>query len=185
MRSAAVDNFGFVVWGVGSRDRLIFRVLNHVVEINMVRPREIVLILFVIERPVVRIGRNCRRAHVFGDRLRVIQYLYLHGVMVTLFSAVRGAVVVLVPDLIPAVAGEGHGGKRNDCPVLADKSVARGDDAGRVEYLQHLRDLRKQSTLRWFGRTLLALIDAFMSIKRNTLVPLAPGQPALGRRNLG
>ena len=119
MRRTAVNDVVFVVWGVGSSDRLIFHVLNHVVEINMVRPCEIVLILFVIERPVVRIGRDRRRSHVIGDRLRIVQYLDLHGVVVTLFSAVRGAVVVLVPNLIFAVAGEGHGGKRNDCPVLA------------------------------------------------------------------
>ena len=125
------------------------------------------VILFVIERSVVRIGRDCRRAHVFGDSLWVVQYLDLHGVVVTLFSAVRGAVVVLVPNLIPAVASERHHGKRNDCPVLAHKPVARGDDTGCVEYLEHLRDLRKQSTLRWFGRTLLALIDAVVGIKGN------------------
>ena len=118
----------------------------------------------------MRIGRDGCRAHVFGDSLWVVQYLDLHGVVVTLFSAVRGAVVVLVPNLIPAVASERHRGKRNDCPVLAHKPVARGDDTGCVEYLEHLRDLRKQSTLRWFGRTLLALMDAVVGIEGNPQV---------------
>ena len=72
-----------------------------------------------------------------------------------------------MPNLISAVAGEWHGGKRNDCPVLANESVARGDNAGRVEYLQYLRNLRKRGSIRGFGHLFLALIDAVVGIKRN------------------
>ena len=53
VRRAAMDDVVFVVYGVGAADRFLFHILNHVVEINMVGPREIVLIFFVIERPVV------------------------------------------------------------------------------------------------------------------------------------
>ena len=87
--------------------------------------------------------------------------------VVPLFSAVRGAVVVLVPNLIPAVAGEGYGGERNDCPVLADKPVARGNDAGCIEYLQHLGNLGKCSPSLGSGHLFLALIDAVVGVERD------------------
>jgi hypothetical protein len=86
--------------------------------------------------------------------------------VVPLFSAVRGAVVVLVPNLIPAVAGEGHGGERNDCPVLAHKLIAGGNDTGCIEYLQHLGHFGKRGSIRGFGDLFLALIDAVMGIRR-------------------
>ncbi len=87
--------------------------------------------------------------------------------VVALFSAVRRAVVVLVPNLIPAVAGEGHGGERNDCPILADKPVAGGNEAGCIEYLQHLGNLGKCGSIRGFGDLFLALIDAVVGIRRD------------------
>ena len=72
-----------------------------------------------------------------------------------------------MPNLIPAVTGYGHGGKRNDRPVLADELVARADDAGCVDYLQYFGNLGKRGSIRGFGYPFLALIDSVVDVERN------------------
>ena len=71
-------------------------------EIEVVGSGEIVVVFFVIEGPVVRVGHGRRRAHVFAHGLRIVQHFDLHGLVVALFAAVERAVVVFVPVLVAA-----------------------------------------------------------------------------------
>ena len=116
-----MDNIAGVVLGVGAADGLAFHAAEVVGEIEVVGPGEIVVVFFVVEGPVVGVGHGRRRAHVLAHGLRIVQHFDLHGLVVALFAAVERAVVVLVPVLVAAAAGEGRiVGERHDAPVLAD-----------------------------------------------------------------
>ena len=59
-------------------------------EIEVVGSGEIVVVFFVIEGPVVRVGHGRRRAHVFAHGLRIVQHFDLHGLVVALLRLLNG-----------------------------------------------------------------------------------------------
>ena len=72
----------------------------------MIGAGKVVVILFVVEGPILGVGDGGGRPHLLSHWLRVVEHLNLHGLMVTLFAAVIGAVVILVPMLIAGAAGK-------------------------------------------------------------------------------
>ena len=116
-----MDNIAGVVLGIRAADGLALHAAELVGEIEVVGPGEIVVVFFVVEGPVVRVGHGRRRAHVLAHGLRIVQHFDLHSLVVALFAAVERAVVVLVPVLVAAAAGEGRiVGERHNGPVFAD-----------------------------------------------------------------
>ena len=104
----------------------------------MIRAGKVVVILFVIKGPILGVGHGGGRPHLLGHRLGVIEHLNLHGLVVALFAAVIGAIVILVPMLIARTAGKGGiVGKGHNRPVFADKLVAGRDQPRRVEQIKH------------------------------------------------
>ena len=97
------------------------------------------MIFLVIKGPVVRVGHGRGRPHVLAHGLRIVQHFDLHGLVVALFAAIERAIVVLVPVLVAAAAGEGRiVGERYNGPVFADQLVAGRDDAGSVDDFEHI-----------------------------------------------
>ena len=97
-----MDNIAAVVLGIGAADWLALHAAELVGEIEVIGPSEIVVVFFVVEGPVVRVGHGRGRAHVLAHGLRIVQHFDLHGLVVALFAAIEGAVVVLVPVLVAA-----------------------------------------------------------------------------------
>ena len=129
----------------------------------MVGPGEIVVVFFVVEGPVVGVGHGCRRAHVLAHGLRIVQHFDLHGLVVALFATVERAVVVLVPMLVAAAAGEGRiVGERHNSPVLADQLVAGRDDAGGVDDFEYIWNEFGRNALARANRLFFALVDSLV-----------------------
>lgn len=118
----------------------------------MVGTGKVIVILFVVKGPVLRIGHSGSGSHLLRHRLRIVEHFDLHSLMVTLFAAVVGAVVVLVPMLIAGSAGKGGiVGEGNNRPVFADKLVARCHQSRRVEQVEHGGDVgwRPRTPVSW------------------------------------
>ena len=137
--------------------------LHDVVEVEVVGAGEVVVILFVIEGPVLRIGNDRRGPHVLAHGLRVVQQLDLDRVVMARLAHVVRAVVVLVPPLIEGVAevgrvvGEGH-----DRPVPSDQALTGFDDARRVDDVEHFRNQGRGDAFPLGTRTSLQFKDAFV-----------------------
>ena len=110
------------------------------------------------------VGHGRRWAHVLAHGLRIVQHFDLHGLVVTLFAAVERAVVVFVPVLVAAAAGEGRiVGERHNGPVLADQLVAGRDDAGGVDHFEYVWNEFGRNALASADRLLFALIDPLVN----------------------
>ena len=131
-----------------------------VAEVEVVGAGEVVVVLLVVERPVLRIGDDGGRPHVVGDRLRVVQHLDLHGMVVPVPAHVVRPVVVLVPMLVVSAARERRVVRvRHDGPVLADQPVAGGHHARRVDDLEDLGNGRGRDPALVADHRLFLLVD--------------------------
>ena len=138
---ATMDDVLPFVFGIGTAHRDALHPADLIFEIEVVGAREIVVVFFVVERPVVRVGNGGRGTHDFGHVLGIVEHFDLHRLVVALLPGVIWAVVVLVPVLVPGAAREGGVvGEGHDGPVSSHDPVAGIDDAGRVDDLQDIRD---------------------------------------------
>ena len=90
----------------------------------MVGTCKVVVIFFVIKRPVLGVGNCCSGSHVLAHFLWVVEKLRLNSVMVPMFSGVERPIVVFVPMLVVRAAHEWSVmSERNDCPVLSENCI--------------------------------------------------------------
>ena len=88
--------------------------------------------------------------------------------MVALFSGVEGSVVVLVPVLVSATAGEGRiVCERNNGPVLTHELVAGRHHAWCVDNAQYLGNEDGGHGRAGVGGPLLLLVDPLMDVHGN------------------
>ena len=162
--AALADLLGIVL-GVGAARRLPLQAAQLVGEVEVIGAGEVVVVLLVVEGPVVGVGHRRRGPHLRRDRLRVVEHLRLHRLVVAQLAAVVGPVVVLVPVLVPPAAGEGGVvGEGDDRPALAQEAVQGPHQAGSVEHLQDLGDARRRHRLPVAGGLFLLLVDALVDL---------------------
>ena len=110
-----------------------------------------------IEGPVVGVRNRRGGAHLRGDRLRVVEQLDLHRLVVALLARVVRSAVVLVPVLIPRPARERRiVDERHDGPVFACQQVARRHQAGGAQQVEDFGDRRGGDALA--GKVVLFLL---------------------------
>ena len=166
---AAFADFRGIVIRLRPADRYAFHAGEVVGEIQMVCAGEIVVVLLVVERPVLREGHGGGGAHVGADFLGVVEHFHLHGLMVALPAAIERAVVVLVPVLIVGAAGEGRVvGVGHDGPVFAEQLIASGHQPGRFDHLQDFRDVGGVDGGAVVDEgALFPLVDGVVDVRRN------------------
>ena len=157
-----------LIAGFRTTDRHTLHTVNLVSEVQMVSTRKVVVVLFVIECPILRIRYGRCGSHIRFDLLRVIEHFQLHRLMMSLFSHVVRTVIVLVPVLI---VGTTHKRrvmrKRHDCIVFANQQFASFFYARRFRDLQDIGNrLRSDSFFIPIRRQLL-LKNRIMNVQRN------------------
>ena len=137
----------------------------------MVGTGEVVVVLLVVLRPVLRVRHGRRRTRVGRDGLRVVQHFDLHRVVMAMAATVVGAIVVLVPVLVSGTAEVGRVvGEGDDGPVLPQQPVAGVHDAGRVDHIEDFRNDGGGDVALGAERGLLLLVDGVVDGERDAEV---------------